>query len=192
MNNLKFSKVLSVGILSVILLAACGEEESSETKESTKSTKSTAGEHIVEEKEQDTEETVSIVQDTEKSKEESKSTNVPLKTTITVEEFNSKFKLDDEEVQYPNGKFELKDGSIINADSYSYGESDLFDYALGTFYEGKAAHLQIETQKTAEEFANALGVTLDNTKVVPNKFGFEIIFDPKFSDENISVFPSEW
>ncbi|MGM0973429.1 MAG: hypothetical protein ACQEW2_10745 [Bacillota bacterium] len=198
MRNLKFTKILFIGAASILLLAGCGEEETPVTKEEIKST---TEEKIVEEKEQDTKEET-VVPDTNQSQEESKvkeskveeseTTEVPLKTTLTVDEFNNRFKLDEEEEQYPNGKFELKDGSVVNADSYSYGESDLFDYAIGIFHEGNVAHLQIETQNTVEEFANALGITLDNAEVVPNKFGFEIIFDHKFSDENISVFPDEW
>lgn len=185
--------MLSIGFLSTLLLSACGEEKTHKTEEATKST---TEENIIKEKEQNTDETV-IVQETEQAKEatkteETKIEKVTLKSTITVDEFNAKFPLDNEEEQYPNGKFELKDGSVVNADSYSYGECDLFDYAMGIFHEGNVAHLQIETQNTAEEFANSLGITLDNAKVVPNKFGFEIIFDPKFSDENISVFPNEW
>ena len=35
--------------------------------------------------------------------------------------------------QYPNGKFELKDGTVINADDYSYLGGETFDYASAIF-----------------------------------------------------------
>jgi len=107
------------------------------------------------------------------------------------------FKLDSEEKQYPNGKFQLKGGSIVNADFLMYGENDLFDYASAIFYQGKLVHLQVETNKPAEEVFEGLGITPTKDVTVETKdwgetLVHDITFDKTFNDSNIAVFPNEW
>lgn len=119
------------------------------------------------------------------------------KTFLTRDEFNKRFKLDSSEKQYENGKFQLKDGSTINADYLTYGESELFTYATATFYQGKLVHLQVETDKSLEEILKGLGITTTkDTKVETQNWGdtfvHDITFDTTFLDSNIAVFPNEW
>ncbi|WHY64698.1 hypothetical protein [Neobacillus sp. SuZ13] len=113
------------------------------------------------------------------------------KTFITKDEFNKMFKIDTEEEQFNNGKFQLKDNSIVKADYLSYGENDLFDYALAVFYNGKLASIQIETSKSQEELEKAFGIKFGD-KIEPYKFGYEITFDKMFHESNISIYPNEW
>lgn len=187
-----------------VLLSACSSEEESKPKEEEKSIVEKEikkqeievepiEDDIVEEpvKEEESDEEESSVVEPSKE-EETQPVDVPLKTTITVDEFNAKFKLDEEEEQYPNGKFQLKDGTIVNADSYNYGESDLFDYAMAIFFEGKLAHLQLETKERVGYISKGLGVDLSNARLETNKIGYEIIFNETFSDQNIAIFPNEW
>jgi phage terminase small subunit len=119
------------------------------------------------------------------------------KTFLTKDEFNKQFKLDSSEKQYENGKFQLKDGSTINADYLTYGESELFTYAIATFYQGKLVHLQVETDKSLEEIFKGLGITpTKDIKVETQNWGdtfvHDITLDKTFDDSNIAVFPNEW
>ncbi|AZV43643.1 hypothetical protein BAOM_3034 [Peribacillus asahii] len=117
-----------------------------------------------------------------------------LKNSLTIDEFNAMFKQDPEETQYPHGKFELKDGTIVNADYLMYGESSVFDYAMVTFYEDKLAKIQVDTESNIEDIEKGLGVSFKNAIVEPYKFGegYEIIFNEIFTDENITRLPNEW
>jgi hypothetical protein len=128
----------------------------------------------------------------EDEKEETETTVTPVKTEITKDEFNQKFKFEVEEEQYEHGKFELSDGSTVNADYFSYGENELFVYALATFFEGKLADIQFETDKSQEEVAESLGISFENATVEENNYGFEVNFNDMFLDSNISVYPNEW
>jgi hypothetical protein len=49
-----------------------------------------------------------------------------------------------------NSKFQLKDGSIIDADYLMYGESKLFSYSTATFIKENWFIFQIETDKPVE------------------------------------------
>lgn len=133
-------------------------------------------------------------EDQPKEEEEEEEEEVVTKTEITKEEFDSKYQLDPEETQYPNGKFELKDGTIVNADYMSYGESELFAYAMVTFYEGKLAEIQLETEASEEEIKAALGLTdfSEDTLVEPFDVGYEITFNPTFHESNVMWYPNEW
>lgn len=115
-----------------------------------------------------------------------------LKTEITLEEFNQKFKQDPEETQYPNGKFELKDGSIINADYLMYGENDLFYFAIAIFHEGKLVAIQMETDKSLEEIEKGMGIKFPNGTAAPYAHGYEVNFNIKFYEDNIVRYPNEW
>lgn len=117
-----------------------------------------------------------------------------IEKSLTVDEFNKKFDQDPEEEQFPNGKYQLKDGSIVKADSYSYRESTIFDYATVTFFKGKIAHLQMDTKSSIESIEKGLGISLKDARIEKYKYGngYEVIFDETFSDENIARFPNEW
>ncbi|MGZ0084601.1 hypothetical protein ACWNXI_03200 [Caldibacillus thermoamylovorans] len=137
----------------------------------------------------------------EKTADKEKQANTEQQTTnktfLTKDEFNKMFKLDPNEKQYENGKFQLKDGSIINADYLVYGESNIFSSASAIFYQGKLVHLQVETDKSLEEILKGLGITTTkDTKVETQNWGdtfvHDITFDKKFDISNIDVLPSEW
>ncbi|TFH62580.1 hypothetical protein [Peribacillus frigoritolerans] len=81
------------------------------------------------------------------------------------------FKQIPEETQYPNGKFQLNDGSIVYADKLNYGENYVFDYASVIFFEGKIAHMQVDTDSSIEDIDMGLGVSFENYTVEPYKFG---------------------
>lgn len=97
-------------------------------------------------------------------------------------------------IQYPNGKYQLKNGLIVNADSFNYEASDVFDYATVIFYEGKLVHLQVDTELSVDDSEKRLGISFHNATVEPYKFGsgYEFIFNEIFADENIAMFPNEW
>jgi hypothetical protein len=119
--------------------------------------------------------------------------DLPEKSFISLEEFNQLFEQDTKEEQWIDGKFQLVDDSIVYADYLSYGKSDLFDYATTIFYGGKLAYIQLETNSTLEEVLSSLRITLDqNAAIEPNPNGFEITFDEKFHEKNISIYPNEW
>jgi urease accessory protein UreE len=131
-------------------------------------------------------------QQTKKDTEQQSTT----KTFLTKDEFNKRFKLDSNEKQYENGKLQLKDGSIINADYLVYGESDIFSSASAIFYQGKLVHLQVETDKSLEEILKGLGITTTkDTKVETQNWGdtfvHDITFDKTFDESNIAAFPNE-
>lgn|GEM_PF-4411782 len=116
---------------------------------------------------------------------------------MTKDEFNKRFKLDPYEKQYENGKFQLKDGSTVNADYLTYSESELFTYATAIFYQGKLVHLQVETDKSLEEILKGTEITTTkDTKVETQSWGdtfvHDITLDKIFDDSNIDVLPSEW
>lgn len=102
------------------------------------------------------------------------------------------FKLDPEEKQYENGKFQLNDGTVVNADYLMYAENHLFAFGIAIFSEGNLAKIQLETDKSIEDITKGLGLNLNGGKVEQNKFGYEIIFNETFHDSNIAKFPNEW
>jgi hypothetical protein len=146
-----------------------------------------------EKKTEDTQEKQQNKQQQTKKDTEQQTTN---KTFLTKDKFNKLFKLDPNEKQYENGMFQLKDGSTINADYLTYGESELFTYATATFYQGKLVHLQVETDKSLEEILKGLGITTTkDIKVETQNWGdtfvHDITLDKTFDDSNIAVFPNE-
>lgn len=179
--------LISIGFAALVL-TACSESEETQEPAHVQS------EPEVEETKQ--EETVDVVKETEeKAKEEVeeiKEETLPVK--ITLNDFNAKYKQDDEETQYQNGKFQLRDGTVVTADYLMYSENDTFDYAIAVFHEGTLADIQIETSLTDAKLEKSLGVSFSgkNTVVKPYQFGYEITFDSKFDDDNIAVYPNEW
>jgi hypothetical protein len=116
-----------------------------------------------------------------------------LKVALTTEEFNSMFEKKADETQYKDGKFELMDGTIVEADFYSYGVSALFEYATAVFYKEELASLQLITTVGIKQIEDKLGMKFDEIALVePTENGYRIIFDSMFHDTNISVYPYEW
>jgi hypothetical protein len=114
------------------------------------------------------------------------------KLFISPDEFHSKFKKS-RETQYPNGKFQLLDGSMIHADFYSYGPSPIFEYATAIFYEGELASLLVETTVGIKQIESTLGMKFDELAMVePTLYGFQITLHSMFHDSNIAVYPFEW
>jgi hypothetical protein len=166
------------------------DEQQAQPASKPKTTQEEKKEGDTQEKEQ---ETTDKQQQTKKNTEQQIS-NEPF---LTTDEFNKRFKLDPNEKQYENGKFQLKNGSTINADYLTYGESELFTYATATFYQGKLVHLQVETDKSLEEIFKGLGITpTKDIKVETQNWGdtfvHDITLDKTFDDSNIAVFPNEW
>jgi hypothetical protein len=128
------------------------------------------------------------------SEETSIATNTNmLKIVLTTEEFNSMFKKKSEETQYKDGKFELMDGTLVEADFYSYGVSSLFEYATAVFYKDELASLQLITTVGINQIEEALNMNFEEIALVePTENGYQIIFDSMFHDTNISVYPYEW
>jgi hypothetical protein len=124
----------------------------------------------------------------EVEKEEKKETP----TTITLNEFNQTFKQDQNENQYPNGQFQLKDGSNVQADYLMYRENELFEFASAVFYEGKLVNLSVETDKTWEEIEEGIGISFKTASVTPTLAGWNINFMLKFYKDNIAKYPNEW
>lgn len=183
---LKKIKTLFILLFVFILITGCSKDNTSENKTNDQPQKVQTNEV-----KQNTESEVAT--DESATKESSSDDQEDKPKYITEEDFNKKYKKDPEEKQYKDGKFELADGSIIKADDYSYGESDIFDYASAIFKNGTLVHLQIETDKSQEEIEEGLGITFnDGNTVIENRIGYEINFDETFLDENISVFPNEW
>jgi hypothetical protein len=118
---------------------------------------------------------------------------LPERSFVTLEEFNQLFEQDPEEEQWIDGKFQLADESIVYADYLSYGKSDLFEHATTIFYGGKLAYIQLESKFPPEVFLSSLSITQDqNAAIEPNPNGYEITFDDKFHEKNISIYPNEW
>ena len=85
--------------------------------------------------------------------------------------------------QYPNGKFELKDGTVINADDYCYLGGETFDYASAIFLDGEIAHLQLDLKEgaTKEAVLSELGFNEEEVEYIPNKLNnvVDIVIDDK-------------
>lgn len=118
----------------------------------------------------------------------------PSKISLTKGEFNKMFKQDTKEKQYPNGKFQLKNGSIVYADYLMYGNNDVFEDATVIFYKDELAQIQFTSKTTPEEAIEKLGLPVtDNSIIEQNKWGVcEIVINQDFHDGNIAVFPNEW
>ncbi|WMX58101.1 hypothetical protein [Peribacillus sp. R9-11] len=172
-------KKLLIVSFAALMLAACGNEE--KTSEPAKDTVKNVSNEVVNETTNEDEEV------------ESKENN-SLKESLSVDEFNARFKQDSEEKQYPNGKFQLKDGSIVNADKFNYEGNSMFDYATVIFFGGKIAHMQVDTESSIEDIEKGLGISFKDARVEEYKYGsgYEVIFNETFADENIAVLPNEW
>jgi hypothetical protein len=134
-----------------------------------------------------------VEENAEPSEDEVVENKLPERSFITLEEFDQLFEKDPAEEQWIDGKFQLADDTIVYADYLSYGKSDLFDYATTIFYGGKLAYIQLETNFPPEVILSSLSITQDqNAAIEPNPNGFEITFDDKFHEKNITTYPFEW
>lgn len=191
-------KFLFISIVCIIALVGCSNEEKADTTEPIKiktedkvekETKtSTEPEEENEIKEEEKETTIS----TQPEEKEETEVKEEVKTTVTLEDFNKLFKQDESETQYPNGKFELQDGSIVNADFFSYIGNDVSDYTTAIFSEGELAAVQFETSKSIDEIEKALGIAFEDSQVEKNRIGYEVTLNETFKESNISVYPFEW
>lgn len=117
-------------------------------------------------------------------------------TPLTLDDFNNRYELDTEYSEpFINGKFELKDGSIVYADWYFYLEGKTFDYATGIFIDGQLVEAQLELKDgvSKEDVLSELGLSKavdyelnENTNIV------DVVIDERFDDANISRLPNEW
>lgn len=82
-----------------------------------------------------------------------------VQATILQEEFHKANKVDPDWPSFPNGKYQLQDDSIVYADQISYVDGAFYEYATVTFYEGKLAAFQVETELSIEEVKKGLGLT---------------------------------
>jgi hypothetical protein len=128
-----------------------------------------------------------------KEKEEEVAVHSNVKLFITPEEFHSLFKKNADEAQYPEGKFQLMDGTVVNADFFSYSHSSIFEYATAIFYEGELASLFVETTVGIKQIESTLGMKFEGIAMVePTLNGYQITFHSMFHDSNIAVYPFEW
>ena len=117
-------------------------------------------------------------------------------TPLTLEDFNYLYELDTEYSEpYIDGKFELKDGSIVYAEWYFYLEGETFDYATGTFIDSQLVQAQLELKDgvTKEDVLSELGLSKEvdyelneSTNIV------DVVIDERFHDASISRLPNEW
>lgn len=178
-----------LAIIIAFVLSGCGTqmETTQESKNSISEESIEEGKALIDEKQ-----VQEKVEDSSNETEGNIEKDSPSKKTVTFEEFDSMFQQDPEEKQYFNGEFQLKNGSIVNADYLSYGESELFDYTMAIFYEGNLVEFQMETDATVEEIENVLGISFEDAQVEKYRFGFEVTFNNMFHDTNISIYPFEW
>lgn len=173
--------------LSLVVLQGCGDDPKQSMNEEKKTVTEETSAPEVEIDEEEAEEPAKV---------EVEDISIAVKTNdnVTADYFDGMFTQDPEEEQFPYGKYELTDGSKINADTFSYVNSDIFDYANIVLFDGKIAHMQIESESSIEEIEQGIGVSFEGARIEEFKFGsgYEIIFNEKFADENIAVFPNEW
>lgn len=193
LNHKKYALGLLVTSL-LIIASACSSEESAnnsiaEKEEPVQTEEKENKSTQVNAEKNDTVEKKIIEVETTEVEESNKEL---MKSEITLEEFDEKFVKDAEEEQYPNGKFQLKDGTIAQADYFNYGENELFYYASAIFFDGKLAKIQLETEATQQEVEESLGVKFgDKVLVEENRIGYEITFNETFHESNIKIYPFE-
>lgn len=168
-----------------MVLVACSDAESSTSKEVTGK--------ITFETEPPEE---SITEQSEKNEVIEPKAEVSELTPLTLEDFNNLYELDTEYSEpYIDGKFELKDGSIVYADWYFYLEGETFDYATGTFIDSQLVQAQLELKDgvTKEEVLSELGLSKEvdyelneSTNIV------DVVIDERFYDASINRLPNEW
>ena len=124
-------------------------------------------------------------------KEEKKEEIVPFDKTA----INNMLQLDPDDKQYNNGKFELKDGTLLNADYLMYVDTDVSKYASIIFYENQIASVLLDpSDKSKEEILEYFHLQDVYKDYTVNEFTkvIRIIVDERFDPDNISVLPSEW
>ena len=123
-------------------------------------------------------------------------TEVSELTPLTLDDFNNRYELDTEYSEpFINGKFELKDGSIVYADWYFYLEGETFDYATGTFIDGQLVEAQLELKDgvTKDDMLSELGLSEEVDYELSEKTNIvDVVIDERFDDANISRLPNEW
>jgi len=123
-------------------------------------------------------------------------TEVSELTPLTLDDFNNRYELDTEYSEpFINGKFELKDGSIVYADWYFYLEGETFDYATGTFIDGQLVQAQLELKDgvTKDDMLSELGLSEEVDYELSEKTNIvDVVIDERFDDANISRLPNEW
>lgn len=182
-------------LLVISILSGCAEnQETDQSKElAQKEPKEKPAEEVKVEvgKTADANSAEEVVSET-KEEETAVEPEVKLPLEITKAIFDAKFSLDKDETQYNSGKFQLGDGTVVQADYLFYSDNEVFDYASAIFQEGVLVDIQVETAATVEELEKGLGVSFSEASVNPYKFGYEINFDDAFAEGNISVYPNEW
>ncbi|MGD6897081.1 hypothetical protein [Bacillus infantis] len=192
------SKWLGAILLGISILFGCAvNQETDHPKEATqKEPKEKPAEKAkVEIEESEESNSVEEVK-TETKEEEKEETEVEQKATLPAKinkaDFEAKFSLDTDETQYNDGKFQMGNGTKVQADYLFYSDDEVFDYASAIFHEGVLVDIQVETTVSIEELEKGLGVSFSEAKVNPYKYGYEINFDEAFAEGNISVYPNEW
>lgn len=108
---------------------------------------------------------------------------------------NERYKLDPEMGQYPQGKFEFKDGTTVTAALTHYLDGETFYYASAVFENGKLANVQLELKENVskDDVLTEWGLPED-VRYDEGKFGniVDIVVDERFADENIHRLPNEW
>ncbi|MEK5148385.1 hypothetical protein MKX53_15425 [Psychrobacillus sp. FSL K6-4615] len=166
-------------LISAMVLAACSDSKPSISKEVTVDNEQT-------QVSEPSEEIEVIVPETEVSE----------LTPLTLDDFNNRYELDTEYSEpFINGKFELKDGSILYADWYFYLEGETFDYATGTFIDGQLVQAQLELKDgvTKDDMLSELGLSKEIDYELNEKTNIvDVVIDEHFDDANISRLPNEW
>jgi len=171
--------------MSVMVLAACSDAVPSTNEDITKEVTSETN---------PTE--VTITEPTEEAEVLEPETKESELTPLTLEDFNNRYELDTEYSDpYKDGKFELKDGSIVLADWYFYLDGETFEYASATFLDGQLVQAQLELKDgvTKENVLSELGLSeVGNYDLNESTNIVNVIIDERFEDANISRFPNEW
>lgn len=172
-------------LISVMVLVACSDKESSRSEEVTGKVTS------------ETEQTeVSITKPSEEIEVVEPRAEVSELTPLTLDDFNNRYELDTEYSEpVIGGKFELNDGSIVYADWYFYLEGETFDYATGTFIDGKLvqAQLELKDRVTKEDVLSELGLSNEVKYELNEQTNIvDVVIEEHFDDANISRLPNEW
>ncbi|QUG43054.1 hypothetical protein KD050_07395 [Psychrobacillus sp. INOP01] len=166
-------------LISAMVLAACSDSKPSISKEVTVDNKQTQVSESSEE--------IDVIEPV---------TEVSELTPLTLDDFNNRYELDTEYSEpFINGKFELKDGSIVYADWYFYLEGETFDYATGTFIDGQLVQAQLELKDgvSNDDMLSELGLSKEIDYELNKKTNIiDVVIDERFDDANISRLPNEW
>ncbi|WP_147370379.1 hypothetical protein [Lysinibacillus yapensis] len=184
--------------MSAMVLAACSNDADSSTNQEVVETEPTEAEETTVET-KPTETTEPVVADPSKEETEEETQVEPkvieLKP-LTLEDFNNRYELDTEFSEpFIDGKFELKDGTIVYADWYFYLEGETFEDASAAFIDGQLVDAQLTLKEgvTKEEVLTELGLSEDVGYKVNEYTGVvDLVIDKRFDDANIQRLPSEW